>query len=168
MTRGSTAGPAEPTEGKLSRDHIVVCGFGTTGRAAAQAVADRDQDRIVVVDSAPEAVLAAGRAGYATVRGDATSRLTLDSASIYTARAVIVTTGSSTLDIVTRVRATNPTAHIAALATDQSMKNRLRSAGADLVTTKAAADQLLDWAQRDQRLFELLFRPVDRPVGDVG
>ena len=168
MTRESAGGPGEPTEGRLSRDHIVVCGFGTTGQAAAQAVADHDQARIVVVDNAPEAVLAAGRAGYATVRGDATSRRTLDGARIDSARAVIVTTGATTVDIVTQVRAINPTAHIAAAATGESMKNVLRSAGADLVTTKPAADQLLDWARRDRRLFELLFRPDDRPFDDVG
>ncbi|WP_297005443.1 TrkA family potassium uptake protein, partial [uncultured Corynebacterium sp.] len=74
------------------RNHTVVIGYGTKGRAAITALlADGvPADRIVVVDSDPEVLAHASSRGLVTVQGSATKSDVLKLAGVTRARAVVV------------------------------------------------------------------------------
>jgi voltage-gated potassium channel len=74
------------------KDHVIVCGYGTKGRSAVQALLETgfEKERIVVVENAPGAIRAAVADGLVTVEGSATRSSNLLQAHVKTAKAVII------------------------------------------------------------------------------
>lgn len=73
-------------------NHIIICGYGSTGQSAAADLLRRgvSVDEIVAVDSSEKAVELATERGLIAIRGDATRSSILNAAAIEQARAVIV------------------------------------------------------------------------------
>lgn len=125
------------------KDHFVICGFGSTGRSAAQELLDRGvpASAIVAVDRSEAALDEATRLGFVAVLGDATQNAVLEQAAIAHARAVVVTPNrDDTAVLVTlTVRELNPSAHIVSSGREQENLHLLRQGGADEVVDSTAS-----------------------------
>lgn len=125
------------------RNHILICGFGSTGQRAAGELVKRGEPTsdIVVVDTSPDALAAASKAGFVAVVGDATQSAVLEQAGVDSARAVIISPNrdDTAVLITLTVRELNTTAHIVAGAREQENLHLLRQGGADEVIDATAA-----------------------------
>lgn len=125
------------------RNHILICGYGATGQAAAAELLKRGEllDGIVIVDNDPEAIEAATRAGFVTVIGDATQSAVLDEAGVARARSVVVAPNrdDTAVLITLTVRELNESAHIVAGGREQENLHLLRQGGANEVIDATAA-----------------------------
>lgn len=124
-------------------DHYLICGFGATGRSAADDLISRgvEIDRIVAVDTDPGAVADATRSGYVAILGDATTRAVLEQAAITRARAVLVAPNrdDTAVLITLTARELNEDVHIVAGARNQENMHLLRQGGANEVIDATAA-----------------------------
>ncbi|GAB2860646.1 potassium channel family protein [Actinocorallia aurea] len=133
------------------RDHVVVIGYGTKGRAAAEALLDAGTapDKVVVVDVARAAVAEASERGLTGVLGDATRSAVQRRAAVDRARDVIVATGrdDSAVLITLTARQINPAAAIQVAVNEAENEPLLRQSGADHVIPAAeSAGRLLGLA----------------------
>jgi len=128
---------------KQVKNHVVICGFGSTGQSAARDLMSRDIDAndIVVVDLDSNALARASDFGFVAVRGDATHGAVLEQAAIADARAVIVSPNrdDTAVLITLTVRERNPAAHIVAGGREQENLSLLKQAGANEVVDATAA-----------------------------
>lgn len=134
-------------------EQFLVCGFGSTGHSATDAlVADGvDPATIVVVDRNPDAIQEANAAGFAAVLGDASQVSVLRQAAVGRAKAVIVTPNrDDTAVLVTlTARELNPDAHIVASVRRRENVHLLEQSGADaVIDASAAVGRLLGLATR--------------------
>ena len=124
-------------------DHILICGYGATGQAAAAELLKRGEQArgVVIVDSDRVAIEAAERAGFVTVTGDATRKAVLQDACVDRARSVIVAPNrdDTAVLITLTVRELNPTANIVAGGREQENLHLLRQGGANEVIDATAA-----------------------------
>lgn len=109
--------------------HVIVCGFGRSGRAAADYVASEGQ-QLVVVDRDPERVRTAP---YPSVIGDVTDDEVLIAAGIERAQALIAALDDDADNVYVTLssRALRPDLVIIARARAESAKAKLIRAGAD-------------------------------------
>jgi len=125
------------------RNHILICGYGATGQAAAAELIKRGEpiSDIVIVDSDPAAVDAAAQAGFVTIGGDATQSAVLAEARVSRARSVVVAPNrdDTAVLITLTVRELNETAHIVAGGREQENLHLLRQGGANEVIDATAA-----------------------------
>ncbi len=100
----SAQAAGEPDEAELE-DHVIIIGYGLTGRNVAQA-AQRAHIPYVVVDLDPGRVEAARRAGHPATYGDAMSSFVLHHVHVYSARVAVisVTDPDEAKRIVTQIR----------------------------------------------------------------
>ena len=100
------------------RDHIIICGYGSTGQSAAEELVSRGTTRgdIAVVDLDGNAVELASRQGFVGITGDATHREVLVLAGVRLARSIIVTPArdDTAVLITLTARELTPTARIVA------------------------------------------------------
>lgn len=135
------------------QDHHVICGYGSTGRAAAEALmADGlSADQIVVIDTDDARIDRANVNGHTGVLGDASQVEVQDRAATALARAVIVTPNrddAATLITLT-AREANPSAHIVAAVRNRENLHLLEQSGADaVIDASAAVGRLLGLATR--------------------
>lgn len=124
-------------------DHMLICGYGSTGRSAAAELIKRGAtaESIVVVDTDPGALAEAGRAGHVAIQGDATQSAVLEQAEIRSARTVIVAPNrdDTAVLITLTARELNAHAHIVAGGREQENLHLLRQGGADEVIDATAA-----------------------------
>ncbi len=122
-------------------EHVVVIGYGTKGRAAAETVRDSGvpMELIVVIDRHQEAVDDAREDGYAVVVGDGTRREVLMRASMDRANKAIVTADrdDAAVLITLTARAANPDAQIVVAVREQQNVPLLQQSGADAVVTSS-------------------------------
>lgn len=133
------------------RNHTVVIGYGTKGRAATTALlADGvPSDRIVVVDSDPEALAHASSRGLVTVQGSATKSDVLKLAGVTRARAVVVAPNldDTAVLITLSVREIAPSATIVASVRESENSHLVRQSGADsVVISSETAGRMLGLA----------------------
>jgi len=119
--------------------HIVVCGYGHSGRTAVAELASRGTaaDRMVIVDADDAVLLVAAESGYVGLRGDATMRRTLQDAGVERAASIIVSTGRDDTNalVVLTVRQLNPSIRVIATVREEENGPLLRQAGADITVT---------------------------------
>ncbi len=130
------------------QDHFIICGYGTKGRAAAEALRGdgHDEDRIVVIDRDPSIAEVARRDGFAVIIGDAARTSVLDEAAIRRARGVVVALDrDDTAVLVTlTVRDMNADVTISAGAKEAENTRLLSRSGADsVVLADEASGRLL-------------------------
>jgi voltage-gated potassium channel len=160
------------------RDHIVICGFGTKGRVAAQTLVDQGADRssIVVVEAGEERLRDAREAGYAVVHGDAAHAPVLLAAGIAEAARVVVAVArdDAAVLITLTAREHNADASIVAAVREDDNAHLLHQSGATaVVRTASAAGRMLGLGSRSPQLVDVLedlttigqgVDLVDRPV----
>ena len=124
-------------------DHVVICGFGSTGQSAADELLSRGvpAEEIVAVDSDPAASTMATKLGIVAIEGDATQNDILQQAAIDRARAVVVTPNrdDTAVLITLTVRELNERAHIVTGGRQKQNLHLLRQGGADEVIDSTAA-----------------------------
>lgn len=135
------------------RNHVIICGFGTKGRAAARTLmADGvDPSRIVAIDPGAERVAAAEALGIIAIQANAERSETLHQAEIDRARAVLITVhdDNSAVMITLTVRQLNKTIYIAASVREEENVALLKQSGArSVITAQEAAGRLVGLAAR--------------------
>ena len=112
-------------------DHVVVCGWGRVGRAAAGDMVRADTE-VVVIDSDERRV---GNIALPTVLGDATLDDTLRQAGVERARALVAALegDAENLFVTLSAREMNPDLFIVARARQDDSVDKLSRAGADRV-----------------------------------
>ena len=125
------------------RDHIIICGYGSTGQSAADELMSRGtpKDQLVVVDLDQTVIDHAGGQGLVAIVGDATHRDVLALAGVADARSIIVTPArdDTAVLITLTARELNPTARIVAGGRERENLHLLRQGGADEVIDETAA-----------------------------
>lgn len=128
---------------KHMRNHVVVIGYGTKGRAAVGTLVDNDTNpsQIVIIDSRPASITEANLKGYAAIEGDATRRDILRRAEIIKAREVVITLDrdDSAVLVTLAVRQFNPSAHVVVAVREDDNAPLLRQSGANAVVTSSEA-----------------------------
>lgn len=143
------------------RDHTVVVGYGTKGRAAVDAMLGEDIDpsEIVVVDTDRIAVDAATARGLVTVRGSATKSDVLRLATAHHATAIIVATNRDDTAVLVTLTARQlaPAARIVAAIDESDNMHQLRQSGADsVVISSETAGRLLGVANTAPAIVEMI------------
>jgi voltage-gated potassium channel len=123
--------------------HVVIVGYGTKGRSAADTLVNNGVSRedIVVVDKGGAAVSDAHADGLAVVTGDATRSGVLQRAGVERATQVIITTDrddSNVLSALT-VRQLNANAYIVAAVREHENAPLMKQSGANAVITSSDA-----------------------------
>lgn len=128
---------------KKVNDHVVIIGYGTKGRSAAETLSRNGvpKEAILVVDPSSLALAEAKNDGIAVVAGDATRRDILRRAEVQRASQVIITTAhdSDTILSVLTVRQLNPDAYIVAAVREADNVPLVRQSGAQSVVTSSDA-----------------------------
>ena len=146
---------------KRVRNHTVVVGYGTKGRAAVAAmlgdgVAPGD---IVVVDTDQTLLDRASAAGLVTVRGDANRSDVLRLAGAQHAKAVVVATNSDPTSVLVTLTARElaPKATIIASVREGENRHLLLQSGADsVVVSSETAGRLLGLATSKPTVVEMI------------
>ena len=143
------------------KDHTIVIGFGTKGRAAVQTLLARGtpKERIVVIDANADAIEEATRAGLAAIHGTASRATVLETAGVRDAASVIVATDrdDSAVLVTLTARELDPSATIVAAAREEENVHLLKQSGADsVILSSGAAGRLLGQAVHSPQTVEVL------------
>jgi len=131
------------------KDHIVICGYGTKGRAAVAALLETGytKNRIVVVESRPEGVRQAQSNGLVTIEGNATRSAVLLEADVKNCKAVIIATDTDEASVLISLTVRQLTAgqvRIIASVREQENAALLKQSGAHhVIVSSATAGRLL-------------------------
>ena len=162
------------------RDHVIICGFGTKGRAAAATLLAHGfrPDQIVAVDERPTARAEATSMGLAAVAGSAATQQTLREAGIEHASRVVVAVNRDDAAVLATLtaRELNPGAQIVAAVREDENAHLLHEGGANsVITSSSSAGRLLGLATTAPHITEVLedlitvgsgLYIVERPVSD--
>jgi voltage-gated potassium channel len=166
---------------KTLNDHVIICGFGTKGRAAATTLLGHGYrpEQLVVVDESALARSKATSMGMAAVAGSATTQHALQDAGIADAVAVVVAVDrddSAVLATLT-ARELNPRATIAAAVREDENAHLLHEGGANsVITSSSSAGRLLGLATTTPDVAQVIedllsvgagLDIVERPVTDA-
>lgn len=166
---------------KLQRrlsNHIIICGYGHTGRSAALELAAKGcpSDNIIAIEGYEPAVQAAVEDGFMVLRGDSTRESMLQKAGIERAQAVIVTPGRDDTAIlaVLTVRQLNPRVKIIAAVKEAENLKIVKQGGADVIVSPSQVGGFLIADAIDRRftvdyLYDLMTAGgevtlIERPV----
>ena len=141
--------------------HVIVCGYGDTGRAAVQELLlqGTPPDQIVVLDEAEDALRDAAEVGVVAVAGDATRESELLSVAIGKAAHVIICPGRDDTAVLTALTAhdLNPDANLIATCRQEENVKLLQRSGAHTIVSPAfAGGNLMAAATRRAHLVETM------------
>jgi voltage-gated potassium channel len=131
------------------KDHVIVCGYGTKGRAAVGALLENgyDKSKIVIVENRETAVRQAAANGFATVDGNATRSSVLNEADVKNCKSVIIATDSDEASVLITLTVRQLTAgqvRIIAAVREQENAALLKQSGAHhVIVSSATAGRLL-------------------------
>jgi voltage-gated potassium channel len=131
------------------KDHIIICGYGTKGRAAVAALLETgyDKSRIVLVESRPEGVRQAVANGLVVIEGNATRSAVLLEADVKNCKAVIIATDTDEASVLISLTVRQLTAgqvRIIASVREQENAALLKQSGAHhVIVSSATAGRLL-------------------------
>jgi voltage-gated potassium channel len=163
------------------KDHVIICGFGTKGRAAATTLIGHGYrpEQIVVVDEDASARTKATSMGLAAVAGSATTQHALRDAGIADAVAVVVAVDRDDAAVLATLtaRELNPRATIAAAVREDENAHLLHEGGANsVITSSSSAGRLLGLATTTPDVAQVIedllavgagLDIVQRPVDDA-
>jgi voltage-gated potassium channel len=143
------------------KDHVIICGFGTKGRAAANTLIGHGlpRERIVVVDEREAPRSEATAMGLAAVAGSAATQEVLREAGIETAGQVVVAVSRDDAAVLATLtaRELNPSATIVAAVREDENAHLLHESGASsVITSSSAAGRLLGLATTAPHITEVL------------
>ncbi|HEX9999892.1 MAG TPA: potassium channel family protein [Actinoplanes sp.] len=131
------------------KDHVIVCGYGTKGRAAVAALLENgyEKARIVIVENRDAAVRQAAANGLAVIDGNATRSAVLLEADVKNCKAVIIATDSDEASVLITLTVRQLTAgqvRIIAAVREQENAALLKQSGAHhVIVSSATAGRLL-------------------------
>jgi voltage-gated potassium channel len=131
------------------KDHVIVCGYGTKGRAAVSALLETgyDKSRIVVVENREEALRQAIANGLVVVEGNATRSAVLNQADVKNCKSVIIATDSDEASVLITLTVRQLTAgqvRIIAAVREQENAALLKQSGAHhVIVSSSTAGRLL-------------------------
>jgi voltage-gated potassium channel len=131
------------------KDHVIICGYGTKGRSAVNALLETgvDRSRIVIVEMDPAAVREATAAGLTAIEGSATRSAVLIEARIHDAKTLMIATDSDDAAVLVALTARQLTAgkvRIVAAVREAENALLLRQSGAHhVIVSSATAGRLL-------------------------
>ncbi|MFB9358722.1 potassium channel family protein [Actinoplanes nipponensis] len=131
------------------KDHIIVCGYGTKGRAAISALLETgyDKSRIVIVENREEALRQAAANGLVAIEGNATRSAVLLEADVKNAKSVIIATDSDEASVLITLTVRQLTAgqvRIIAAVREQENAALLKQSGAHhVIVSSSTAGRLL-------------------------
>jgi voltage-gated potassium channel len=146
--------------GKLDQ-HVIVCGFGSTGLAAVEELLLQgiDPSQIVVIATSDASLNEAADLGVVVVQGDASREATLRSVAAERAAHVMVCPGrdDTAVLITLTARDINPTANIIALCREAENVKLLERTGAQtIIRPSSAGGSLMAAATRRRHLVDTL------------
>jgi voltage-gated potassium channel len=117
------------------QNHVIVCGYGHSGRCAAAELVARglDKHEVLVVDISRERIEEAAEHGYIGILGDASREETLREAMLLTARAVFVCTHRDDTNVLIVLTARNLSHNIRIVTRVEESENEklLKQSGAN-------------------------------------
>jgi voltage-gated potassium channel len=131
------------------KDHVIVCGYGTKGRAAVGALLENgyDKSKIVIVENREAAVRQATANGFAAIDGNATRSSVLNEADVKNCKSVIIATDSDEASVLITLTVRQLTAgqvRIIAAVREQENAALLKQSGAHhVIVSSATAGRLL-------------------------
>lgn len=131
------------------KDHVIICGYGTKGRAAVAALIETgyDKSRIVIVENKETGVRQAAASGFVVIEGDATRSAVLNDADVKNAKSVIIATDrdeASVLITLTVRQLTAGQVRIIAAVREQENAALLKQSGAHhVIVSSSTAGRLL-------------------------
>jgi voltage-gated potassium channel len=131
------------------KDHVIVCGYGTKGRAAVGALLENgyDKSKIVIVENREDALRQATTNGFAAVNGNATRSSVLNEADVKNCKSVIIATDSDEASVLITLTVRQLTAgqvRIIAAVREQENAALLKQSGAHhVIVSSATAGRLL-------------------------
>ena len=131
------------------KDHVIICGYGTKGRAAVAALLETgyEKNRIVIVESREAGVRQAQASGFVVIEGDATRSAVLNDADVKNAKSVIIATDrdeASVLITLTVRQLTAGQVRIIAAVREQENAALLKQSGAHhVIVSSSTAGRLL-------------------------
>jgi voltage-gated potassium channel len=148
------------TVGKLD-GHILVCGYGATGRAAARELLllGTPKDQVVVLDLEEDALRRANADGVVAVQGDASEEGTLRDVGVDRAAHLLIAVGrdDAAVLIALTARDLNANLRISAACRQQENVKLLQRSGADTIISPATAGgNLLAAATRRRHLVDTM------------
>jgi voltage-gated potassium channel len=163
------------------KDHVIICGFGTKGRAAATTLIGHGYrpSQIVVVDESPAARERATSMGLSAVAGSATTQHALQDAGIADAAAVVVAVDRDDAAVLATLtaRELNPRANVVGAVREDENAHLLHESGATaVITSSSSAGRLLGLATTTPDVAQVIedllsvgagLDIVERPVTDA-
>ncbi|HET9519244.1 MAG TPA: potassium channel family protein [Actinoplanes sp.] len=134
---------------KKLKDHVIVCGYGTKGRSAVNALLETgyDKSQIVVVENQEPALRQAAANGLVAIEGSATRSSVLLQADVKHAKAVIIATDTDDASVLITLTVRQLTAgqiRIIAAVREQENAPLLKQSGAHhVIVSSATAGRLL-------------------------
>lgn len=132
---------------KMLQNHIIVCGYGTSGSEAVRELIARgiDPKRIVVIDGSEESLALAEAIGCNVLKGDATRDQTLSDVRVAAAQAVIISAGRDDTSILITLTARHlaPGVPISTVVRACDNEDLAQQAGATTVINPASFAGLL-------------------------
>ncbi len=131
------------------KDHVIVCGYGTKGRAAVSALLETgyDKSRIIIVENREEALRQAIANGLVVVEGNATRSTVLNQADVKNCKSVIIATDSDEASVLITLTVRQLTAgqvRIIAAVREQENAALLKQSGAHhVIVSSSTAGRLL-------------------------
>jgi voltage-gated potassium channel len=131
------------------KDHVIVCGYGTKGRAAVGALLENgfDKSKIVIVENREAALRQAAANGLAAIEGNATRSAVLNEADVKNCKSVIIATDSDEASVLITLTVRQLTAgqvRIIAAVREQENAALLKQSGAHhVIVSSATAGRLL-------------------------
>jgi voltage-gated potassium channel len=131
------------------KEHVIVCGYGTKGRAAVSALLETgyDKSRIVIVENREVALRQAAANGLVAIEGNATRSSVLNQADVKNCKAVIIATDSDEASVLITLTVRQLTAgqvRIIAAVREQENAALLKQSGAHhVIVSSSTAGRLL-------------------------
>jgi voltage-gated potassium channel len=152
------------------KDHAVIVGYGTKGRAAATALVDAGCtiEQIAVIDLDPAGVAQASDDGATAICGDATRTAVLHQVAVERAARVIIATNRDDTSVLVAltVRQLTKSATVVAAVRHSENASLLRAAGVDAVVVSAeAAGRLLGMSANSPATADLMTDLLDSATG---
>ncbi|GAA2642688.1 potassium channel family protein [Dactylosporangium fulvum] len=144
------------------KNHVIICGYGTKGRAAVSTLLENgmDKSQVVVVERNPTALRQATSDGLVAIEGSATRSTVLKEAAVQDARAVIIATDSDDASVLVTLTVRQMTAgkvSIIAAAREAENGPLLRQSGAHhVIVSSATAGRLLGLSTTAPPLIEVV------------
>lgn len=146
---------------KELQDHVIIAGYGMTGKAAARELLAKEyeRDQIVILDSKEEAISDAAEDDFIGLLGDASKESMLGKAAIDKAKHIIITTDRDDTNVLISLTARdmNKNLRIIARANQEENTKLLKRSGVDIIISPSTAGgHLMAAATRHGHLAKML------------